>query len=83
MDIEERKTDLEVPLVTETTTRTPLMTPEEVAAFLSMPVLTLRTWRKTGKGPRVYRIGRRVRYRREDVEAWVDRQETRTDNTAA
>lgn len=34
---------------------------------------TLRWWDATGKGgPRSGRLGRRVVYRREDVQAWLD-----------
>jgi excisionase family DNA binding protein len=51
-----------------------LMTPQEVADFLAMPVLTLQTWRAKRRGPRIYRVGRHVRYRREDVEEWLERQ---------
>jgi excisionase family DNA binding protein len=56
----------------------PLMTPQEVADFLAMPVLTLQTWRAKRTGPRVYRVGRHVRYRREDVEEWLERQSERS-----
>jgi excisionase family DNA binding protein len=49
----------------------PLMTPQEVADFLAMPVLTLQTWRAKRTGPRAYRVGRHVRYRREDVDRWL------------
>jgi excisionase family DNA binding protein len=48
-----------------------LMTVQEVAGYLRIPVGTLRNWRVTGEGPRAARIGRHVRYRRADVEAWV------------
>ena len=51
-----------------------LMTPQEVADFLALPVLTLQTWRAKRTGPRVYRVGRHVRYRREDVEDWLERE---------
>ena len=36
-----------------------------------MPLATLQSWRASRTGPRGYRIGRHVRYRREDVEAWL------------
>ena len=48
-----------------------LMTPSQVAAFLNMPLATLQTWRANRTGPRGYRVGRHVRYRREDVERWL------------
>jgi excisionase family DNA binding protein len=48
-----------------------LMTPAQVAAFLNMPLATLQSWRAQRTGPRGYRVGRHVRYRREDVETWL------------
>jgi excisionase family DNA binding protein len=51
-----------------------LLTPEEAAAFLAMPVLTLQTWRAHRTGPRYYKIGRRVRYRHSDLERWLQQQ---------
>ena len=50
----------------------PLMTPQEVADFLGLPIATLPTWRAKRNGPRGYRVGKHVRYRREDVEAWLE-----------
>lgn len=50
------------------------MTAEEVAEFLRVPVPTLYQWNHKGTGPRVSRVGRWLRYRRRDVEAWLDRQ---------
>ena len=38
---------------------------------LNVPEATLRYWRKTGGGPKSARIGRRVMYRVEDIDAWV------------
>ena len=48
-----------------------LATPIEVAAYLQVPVKTLYAWRYEGKGPRAHRVGRHLRYRWEDVEAWL------------
>jgi predicted DNA-binding transcriptional regulator AlpA len=33
---------------------------------------TLQGWRLFGKSPKLYRFGGSVRYRRSDVEAWVE-----------
>ena len=52
-----------------------LLTLEEVAAVLRAPVATLRYWRHLGVGPDGFRLGRRVVYRREDVDRWVAEQE--------
>jgi predicted DNA-binding transcriptional regulator AlpA len=46
----------------------------QVSAMTGVPIETLRDWRKHGKGPAGKRIGKRVRYRPEDVRAWVDAQ---------
>jgi predicted DNA-binding transcriptional regulator AlpA len=48
-----------------------LLTTEEVAAWVRKPVGTMRWLRATGQGPRSAKLGRRVVYRRSDVEAWV------------
>jgi predicted DNA-binding transcriptional regulator AlpA len=48
-----------------------LLTLAETAAALRTPVATLRYWRHLGIGPDGFRLGRRVVYRREDVDRWV------------
>jgi excisionase family DNA binding protein len=45
---------------------------EDVAAFLGVPVKTLYQWRTKHYGPKGKRIGRYVRYRREDVMCWLE-----------
>jgi excisionase family DNA binding protein len=52
----------------------PLMGVEDVADFYNVPVRTVYAWRHAGKGPKGIRVGRYVRYRREDVFAWLQRQ---------
>ncbi|QZH63802.1 helix-turn-helix transcriptional regulator [Mycolicibacterium farcinogenes] len=44
---------------------------EDVAELTGTPVATLRWLRATGSGPKSGKLGRRVVYRRADVEAWV------------
>jgi excisionase family DNA binding protein len=51
-----------------------LLTITETAELLRTPVATLRWWRHIGKGPRGFKIGRAVRYRRSDLHAWIDQQ---------
>ncbi len=43
----------------------------DVAELLGIPVATLANWRASGKGPPYLRVGRHVRYRAVDVEAWI------------
>lgn len=52
---------------------TRLMTPDELAEYLGVPLRTLYAWRYRGEGPRGYKIGRHIRYRLDDVEAWLER----------
>jgi DNA-binding transcriptional MerR regulator len=47
---------------------------EQLAEELNTSINTVRYWRTIGYGPRSARIGRRVVYRRADVDAWVDAQ---------
>ena len=51
-----------------------LLTIIEAAELVRAPVATLRYWRHLGTGPRSFRLGRRVLYRRDDLHAWIDAQ---------
>jgi excisionase family DNA binding protein len=55
--------------------RIPLGTTEQVAEYLGVPVRTLELWRHKGAGPKYARVGKYVRYRWSDVEAWLAAQE--------
>lgn len=60
---------------TPTTPTAPaIWTPETLADHLGIPLATIYRWRSTGHGPRGFRVGRHVRYRAEDVAAWIDAQ---------
>jgi hypothetical protein len=48
-----------------------------------MPVATLRYWRVLDSGPCGFIIGRRLRYWRQDVLAWLDAQRESTGSGAA
>lgn len=48
-----------------------MLTPEDLAELLRVPVGTVYAWRYKGTGPRGSRVGRHVRYRRADVDAWL------------
>jgi predicted DNA-binding transcriptional regulator AlpA len=49
------------------------LTTAEVARLARAPESTVRYWRQCGRGPRGFKIGRRVVYRLEEVEAWISR----------
>lgn len=55
----------------ETAAHQQLLTLVEAAALLRTPVATLRYWRHRGIGPDGFRLGRRVFYRREDLDRWI------------
>jgi excisionase family DNA binding protein len=42
--------------------------------LLDVPQRTIYSWRQRGEGPPAYRVGKHLRYRRADVEAWLERQ---------
>lgn len=58
-----------------------LATVEEVSDYLGVPIDTLYVWRSRGKGPRAGKVGKHLRYRWDDVEAWFD--ENASGGTAA
>lgn len=49
-----------------------LMTITDLSDYLGIPVNTLYQWRSKGYGPRGVRMGKYVRYRHQDVEAWLN-----------
>ena len=50
----------------------PLLSVEDLATYLGVPVKTLYQWRHKGIGPRGLRVGRHLRYRRKDIDAWLE-----------
>lgn len=53
--------------------QTPLLTIEEVSEFLRIPVSSLYRWRSAGSdAPPAIRLGRHLRFRRSDIEAWLE-----------
>ena len=49
-----------------------LLSTEEVARILVVPVNTLYCWRYKGTGPKALRVGKHLRYRLVDVLAWLE-----------
>jgi predicted DNA-binding transcriptional regulator AlpA len=47
---------------------------EETSQHTHVPKATLRYWRQIGEGPKSFRIGGRVAYKRSDIEAWIEKQ---------
>jgi excisionase family DNA binding protein len=53
-----------------------LMSIEDLSEHLGIPVNTLYKWRGKNYGPTGRRVGKHVRYRPEDVDAWIEAQGT-------
>jgi predicted DNA-binding transcriptional regulator AlpA len=49
-----------------------LLSTEDVARILVVPVSTLYCWRYKGTGPKAYRVGKHLRYRVSDVVEWLE-----------
>lgn len=49
-----------------------LLNESQAAGFLGLAEITLRKYRVTGDGPHFIKMGRSVRYRQEDIDAWVE-----------
>ena len=48
------------------------LTPGEAGEILRLAAGTLANWRVQGRGPKFHRMGKRIRYARADVEAWLE-----------
>ena len=48
------------------------LTTRTAAEYLSLQPATLEQWRWNGKGPRFVKLGRSVRYRQADLDAFLD-----------
>jgi excisionase family DNA binding protein len=44
---------------------------KQTATYLSISLSTIRRWRKARKGPQFYRVGNVIRYRRDDVDHFI------------
>jgi excisionase family DNA binding protein len=60
--------------MTQSSRLEPLWSIGEAAEYLGVPVRTLYQWRWLRIGPPSYTVGRYVKYRPTEVEAWVDKQ---------
>jgi len=51
-----------------------LATAEEIAEYLGVPLRTVYQWSSRGGGPRLIKVGRHLRARWSDIEAYLDAQ---------
>ncbi|MBA3360349.1 MAG: helix-turn-helix transcriptional regulator [Acidimicrobiia bacterium] len=55
-----------------------LVSAQDLATYLGVPVATVYSWRYRQEGPPAIRIGRHLRYRWPEVQAWLDDLATRS-----
>jgi len=58
-----------------------LLTVEDLAEYLDVPVATVYSWRHRHNGPPGFRVGRYLRFRWSDVERWIDDRIAQTRHT--
>jgi excisionase family DNA binding protein len=51
-----------------------LLTVDELAEYLGVPVAIIYAWRYRREGPPGFRVGKHVRYRWRDVQEWIQGQ---------
>jgi len=52
----------------------PLISAQELAEYLDVPVATIYAWRYRRQGPPGLRVGKHLRYRSIDVNEWIESQ---------
>jgi excisionase family DNA binding protein len=50
----------------------PLLSAQELADYLEVPLATLYAWRYRGEGPQGFRAGKHLRYRKSDIDRWIN-----------
>jgi hypothetical protein len=58
------------------------LTTAEVAGICRTSPETVRFWRYAGKGPQSFKVGRKVLYDADAVEAWIKEAQRNADHTA-
>lgn len=54
--------------------RRPLATPPQIAEYLGVPLATVYQWKYRGNGPKLIKVGRHLRARWSDIEAYLEEQ---------
>jgi predicted DNA-binding transcriptional regulator AlpA len=62
---------METPQTNEVSNGSELLDETKLAVKLNVSRATLQSWRYAGKGPRYIKIGRLIRYRAADVDAYL------------
>jgi excisionase family DNA binding protein len=54
-----------------------VITTDELARLLHVSANTVRYWKHRGTGPQSFKVGKRILYKSEDVDAWIAEQYTK------
>src|SRR5215469_8075954 len=65
----------------QTQPRNPLLSPEQVGVIVGVSPATLMNWRCQNVGPPFTKLGRKIWYKAESLQAWIDSKEQFTDGT--
>jgi predicted DNA-binding transcriptional regulator AlpA len=65
-----------IEMATATTTLEALLNEHDVARITGLSVASVRRWRLLRQGPKYIKIGATVRYRPEDISAWLESRPT-------
>jgi len=60
-------------MLSDTQSNFMLLTVEQTADHLGLAVSTLNKWRCNGEGPIFVKLGRAVRYKQSDIDAYIER----------
>ena len=55
-----------------------LLTTQQVAVYLGVPIATIHRWRYVGTGPPAIRVGRHLRFDPDDLAAWIGEMKSET-----
>ena len=60
-----------------------VLSARQSGSYLGCSESVLRLWRSQGKGPRYFRAGKLVRYRKTDLDAWIEARLSEPESSAA
>ncbi|MCH7502420.1 MAG: helix-turn-helix domain-containing protein [Proteobacteria bacterium] len=67
---------------TELNTSDPLLCRRTVAEYLGVKLVTLEKWAQLGTGPKYIKVGRLPRYRKSDLDRWLNERTIETDTSS-
>ena len=50
----------------------PLLSVSELAAYVGVPKQTVYSWRTRRRGPKAYQVGKYLRFRLSEIDAWLE-----------